>query len=227
MRQLAENLWIKSYPLSVLGTNHGRIVTLLRLRSGRLVVHSMAPFSPAQVNELRDLGQPGWLVEAMLLHDTYARKGRDAFPEVPFLAPPGFSEAVGFPTLSLLPAPDEWAGEIEVIELSGAPRLREHVFVHIPTRSLIVADLIFNFSPDEHGWERFFHRNIAGFKRYPGMSRIFRFCIKDRVAFQASISKIMSADFDRIIVGHGNVIERDGKPLLKQALTDAGIGYRL
>ena len=98
----------------------------------------------------------------MLLHDTYAREGRDAFPEVPFLAPRGFSERVGFPTLSLLPAPAEWAGEIEVIELAGAPRLKEHVFMHIPTRTLIVADLVFNFPPDEQGWERFFHRYIAG-----------------------------------------------------------------
>ncbi|HEY5769982.1 MAG TPA: hypothetical protein VIS71_09060 [Terrimicrobium sp.] len=223
MRQLADNLWIKSYPLPVLGTNHGRTVTLLRLRSGRLVVHSMAPFSSAEVDEVRGLGQPGWLVEAMLLHDTYARHGRDAFPEVPFLAPPGFGEAVRFPTFSLLPAPGEWAGEIEVIELAGAPRLKEYAFVHVPTRSLIVADLIFNFSPHERGWERFFHRYIAGFKRYPGMSRIFRFFIKDRAAFRASIGKIMAADFDRIIVGHGNVIEKDGKRLLRQALADAAM----
>jgi hypothetical protein len=223
MRQLADNLWIKSYPLKVLGTDHGRTVTLLRLRSGKVVVHSMAPFSSADVTEIRTLGDIGWLAEAMLLHDTYAREGRAAFPDGPFLAPPGFGEIVGFPTQPLLPAPAEWHGDIEVIEVAGIPKLKEHAFLHLPTRTLIVADLIFSFRADESGWNRVFHRYIAGFKRYPGMSRIFRFCIQDRAAFRASIDRIMAADFDRIIVGHGEVIEQDGKALLARALADAGL----
>jgi hypothetical protein len=74
-------------------------------------------------------------------------------------------------------------GENEVIALHGAPRLKEHAIVHKPSRTLIVAHLVFNFRADERGWNRFFHRDIAGFKRYLGMSRIFRLCISDRSAF--------------------------------------------
>jgi hypothetical protein len=222
MRKLAENLWTKAYPLSVLGTKHGRTVTVIRLASGKVILHSMAPFSAVDVEEIRSIGQPAWLVEAMLLHDTYAQKGRETFPDVPFLGPPGFSEVVGFPIQPLLPAPEEWSGEIDVIEIKGAPRLKEHVLVHRPSRTLIVADLIFNFSPQEGGWDRFFHRYIARFKRYPGMSRIFRLCISDKPAFQDSLSQLMALDFDRIIVGHGNVIQSEGKVLLRSGLRDAG-----
>ena len=224
LRPLAENLWIKSYPLSVLGTQHGRNVTLIRLASGKVVVHSMAPFTSADVAEMQSPGPTSWLLEAMLLHDTYARAGRDAFPNVPFLAPPGFTEVVEFPTTSLLPAPGEWQGEIEVFAVAGAPILNEHLCLHVPTRTLIVADLVFNFAPDERGWDRFFHRHVVGFKRYPGMSRVFRLLIKDRAAFRASMRRVMAADFDRIVVGHGEVIERDGKALLTRALADAGLG---
>src|SRR4051812_8153 len=179
MQKLAENLWIKQYPLSVLGTDHGRTTTIIRLPSGKLILHSMAPFTLADVDEIRDLGAPGWLVEAMMLHDTYAGEGQETFPGVPFLAPQGFAEVVKFPTEPLLPVPAEWAGEVDVIELGGAPRLKEHVFIHRPSRTLIVADLVVNFREDEQGWNRLFHRYVAGFKRYPGMSRIFRACITD------------------------------------------------
>ena len=223
-RPLAENLWLASYPLSVLGTQHGRNVTLIRLASGKVVVHSMAPFTAEGVAEMQALGPVGWVMEAMLLHDTYAREGREAFPSVPFLGPPGFSEVVKFSTSPLLPVPPEWAGEIEVFAIGGAPKLQEHVCLHVPTRTLIVADLVFNFAPNERGWDRFFHRYLAGFKRYPGMSRIFRICISDHTAFRASLVPVMAADFDRIIVGHGSVIERDGKALLARALADAGVG---
>jgi hypothetical protein len=37
------------------------------------------------------------------------------------------------------------------------------------------------------------------------------------------MTAVLAADFDRIIVGHGRVIERDGKPLLRRALGDAGV----
>lgn len=218
MKALAENLWLLEYPLSVLGTRHGRNVTIIRLRDGRLIVHSMAPFPEADLARIRELGDPAWLLEAMLLHDTYAREGRDRFPNVPFLGPEGFGEVVGFPVGSLVPPPPEWDGEVEVIPIQGAPRLKEHAMIHRPSRTLIVADLVFNFDPDEQGWDRFFHRYIAGFRQYPGTSRIFRWCVSDHQAFRESMEEILSKDFDRIVVGHGRVIESGGKEKLARAL---------
>lgn len=218
MLQLAENLWTLSFPLQVLGTQHGRTVTVIRLSSGKLVVHSMAPFLPGHLAQIRECGEPGWLVEAMLLHDTYAAEGPQSFPGLPFLGPPGFSEIVKFPVADLLPTPPEWGDELEVIALEGIPRLKEHLFFHRPSRTLIVADLIFNFDPAERGWDRWFHRHLAGFRRYPGMSRIFRWCIADREALRASLERVYAWDFDRIIPGHGRVIESGGKAALRQAL---------
>ena len=109
MKQLAENLWVKHYPLALLGTDLGRTLTIIRMSSGRLVLHSMAPFSPTDLAEIRALGEPSWLVEAMLLHDTYARQGRDTFPGIPFLAPDGFNKVISFATQPLLPTPADWS----------------------------------------------------------------------------------------------------------------------
>ena len=224
LHRVADNLWTQQYPLSVLGAHHGRTLTLIRLDSGRTILHSMGPFTNSDIAAIRSVGPPSWLVEAMLLHDTYAWNGREAFPGLPFLAPPGFAKITGFPTVPLMEGARAWQGEVEVIPIEGMPRLREHVLVHVPSRTLIVADLIFNFRPDERGWTRFFHRHIAGFKRYPALSRPFRLCIHDREAFHASIARVMEEDFDRIIVGHGEIIPRDGKQLLQRALADAGLG---
>lgn len=222
MLEIAPNLWVIRHPLSVLGTNHGRTTTVMRLTSGKLVVHSMAPFTPQDLAEIQAAGEPAWLVEAMLLHDTYAAKGKEHFPTLPFLGPPGFSEVVKFPVLPLLPPPGEWTGEIEVLRVQGAPKLEEHAFLQIATRTLIVADLVFNFSEEETGWDRFFHRHVAGLKRYPGMSRIFKWCVSDREAFRQSIGEILELDFDRIIPGHGEIIETGGKEELRRAMKDAG-----
>jgi hypothetical protein len=130
---------------------------------------------------------------------------------------------VNFATQPLLPAPAQWSGELEVFPVAGVPRLKEHLFLHVPSRTLIVADLLFNFAPEEKGWDYFFHRYIVGIKRYPGISRIFRLCIRDRSAFRTSMTALLTADFDRIIVGHGRVVDRDGKALLRRALEGAGL----
>ncbi len=223
MKQLDENIWIECYPLSVLGAACGRNVTVVRLQSGLLVVHSMAPFSAWDVAQIRAIGEPGWLMEATMFHDTYAKQGRVAFPGIPFLGPGGFQRLVDFSAQLLLPAPPEWRGELEVFPVGGLPRPREHVCLHVPSRTLIVADLLFNFPPGENGWDRFFRRYLAGLKRYPAMSRIFRFCIRNRNAFRVSMATICALDFDRIVVGHGSAIERNGKELLTRALDDAGL----
>lgn len=223
MKQVDGNIWIKGYPLSIFGTRHGRNVTVIRLNDGRLIIHSMAPFPAADIQGIHAIGEPAWLLESMLLHDTYAREGREIFPDIPFLGPPGFGSVVKFPVEPLYPAPEDWAGEIETLPIRGAPKLEEIAVLHVPSRTLILADLIFNFPTEERGWDRFFHRHIAGFKRYPGMSRIFKMFVTDKVAFRESIDTIAAKDFDRVIVGHGNIIETDGKELLLRGLRDAGL----
>jgi hypothetical protein len=218
MKKLADNLWVLPYPLRLLGANFGRMVTIVRLGSGKLVIHSSGPFTPADVAGIFRLGQPSWLLEAMLQHDTFAQQGRRAFPKIPFLAPEGFSEVVGFPTQPLVPAPAEWRDELKVLPIEGNPSMQEHAVLHIPSRTLIVADLLFNFGPEISAWTRFLVILGVGFQHHPGMSRRFRMAIKDQVAFQRSVKTLMTWEFDRIIVGHGEILETDGKRLLTEAV---------
>lgn len=46
--------------------------------------------------------------------------------------------------------------------------------------------------------------------------------VKDRAAFESSLGTILGWDFDRVIVGHGDVIESGGKAKLRAALEAAG-----
>ena len=110
------------------------------LRDGRLVIHSTAPFQPEDVSAIGRFGQPGWLVEATLMHDTFARAGREAFPKLPYLAPAGFAQATGLTTRPLLPPPDEWKNEIDLLEIEGLRWPNEHVFFHRASRTAIVGD---------------------------------------------------------------------------------------
>jgi hypothetical protein len=224
-QNVADNLWVLRFPLSLLGTHMGRTVTVLRLNSGHLVIHSTAPFEMADVTAINALGQPAWLIEATLFHDSFATAGRAAFPDLPFLVPEGFRPFVGGTgSASLHPAflhtpPSEWRGELEVLELHGMPKVREHVFFHRSTRTLIVADLVFNFGTHATAWTRWFFRWAGGIREFPGVSRLFHSSIHDRAAFARSIRLMMEWDFDRLIVGHGEIIESGARAKLAAALS--------
>jgi hypothetical protein len=222
MRKLAENLWTLSYSLRFFGGEFGRKVTIVRLRSGKLVIHSTGPFTPEDVATVLRLGEPGWLLEAMFQHDTFSLQGHQAFPKIPFLGPDGFGNVVGFPTQALIPAPEEWADELKVLRIEGSPSMQEHVVLHTPSRTLIVADLLFNFGPHTSAWTRFLVLVGVGLKHHPGMSRRFRLAITDKTAFQQSVETLSKWDFNRIIVGHGEIIETDGKRLLIEAVQGDG-----
>lgn len=218
MEKLTEQIRVMHYPLTLGGTQIGRRVTLIRLTSGELVVHSTAPFSKEDVAAISNFGSPSALVDATFFHDTFARQGKESFHDVPYFKPSGFEVATGVTALSLSEPPKSWRGELEVLPLEGIPKVREHVFFHPASRTLIVADLVFNLGPTANWWTRFFFKNIPGIPHPPGVSRIFRTFIRDRAAFGRSVRTMMKLDFDRVIVGHGDIIERDGKAKMATAL---------
>lgn len=222
MTNLTDNLWLLRYPLKLLGADLHRNVTVMRLGSGGLVIHSTGPFELEDVAHINSLGRPGWMLDTMLRHDTFAKRGKEAFPDAVYLAPEGFSKNAGVPTGPLLPAPPEWGNEIEIKRVEGVPGMDEHAVFHRQSRTLIVADLLFNFGPDAPVWTRFLMLAAVGRKHDPGMARSVRMTVKDDAALRRSLAEIGTWDFDRIIVGHGDVVETDGKRQYTEALRAAG-----
>jgi hypothetical protein len=197
MKKPAENIWVLPYSLRLFGADLRPTVTVIRLRSGELIIHSTGPFTQGDVAGIMRLGKPGWLLDVKLQHDTFTKQGHEAFPNIPFLAPDGFSELVGFSTEPLIPAPAAWG-------------------------DLIAADLLFNFGPDTSAWTRFLALCAVGSRHHPGMSRPFRMAVKDKAAFQRSVKALTRWNFDRIIVGHGEIIATGAKRELAGALDEAG-----
>lgn len=212
------------FPLKTLGADLRRNVTIIRLASGKLVVHSTAPFDSEDVRAIRELGEPAWLIDTLLRHDTFAKQGREAFPEIPYLAPLGFTAESGVQTRPILPAPEEWTGELDVLELRGIPKLEEHVVLHKASKTLIVADLLVNFGPNEGLWSEIL-LNVATVHgdHDPGVTHVFKKGVVDAELFKDSIKELLSWDFDRIIVGHGEIIPTGGREKLHVALCGADL----
>ena len=222
MINLADHVWLFPYELKVLGVDIRRNVTIFRLLSGKLVIHSTAPFTDGDVARVRELGEASWLVEGMLDHDTFSELGRQAFPEIPFLAPAGFGRRVNFQVGSLDAPPSEWLPELEVIRIDGAPSMAESVFFHHPSGTLVVCDLLFHFPDPPSWWAKFLLGVGLGFDPTPGFSKRLKFSIKDKEAFGASLERVMDLAIQRIVPGHGMVLEDHAKQRAKKKFASEG-----
>ena len=223
-KPVAENLWTLQYPLSMMGAPIGRTVTIIRLGGGKLVIHSTAPFAAEDVAAIKELGEPGWLLDVTNIHDTFAKEAVAAFPGIPYLAPEGFSEAAKVPTQPLSAPPAEWGDELEALELAGkAEMAREYVVFHRPSRTLIVADLAFHVTEDASVGLRLYASVVlkGGHSHDTAMPAPQKWATRDKEAFERSLEQMMAWDFERVITGHGDVPETD-RAALVEALRIAG-----
>ena len=96
-------------------------------------------------------------------------------------------------------------------------RLNEVVLFHRPSRTLVVTDLCFNVHRSASSTARLFFRANGMWQRF-GPSRLIRLLApSDRVAMRSSIECILQWDFDRILPGHGDVVEHGGPAALRAA----------
>ena len=94
--------------------------------------------------------------------------------------------------------------------------VREVVFCHQESRTLILADLVQSADPGSPPLTRLVKRLMGTYER-PGLPLPFRLGFRDKAAARASVERILSWDFDRILLCHGPIVESGGKALFREA----------
>ena len=203
---------------------HGGLVripvrmTVIRLTNGELVLHSPIPVPPELGAELEALGPVGFLVVPWA-HGRFAAEAKERFPKAQLLAapsPPGRRSSLEYAGSLADEPPGAWRDRVTTRLLKGF-RLNEVVLLHQPSRTLVIPDLCFNIQRSSSGLARAFFR-ANGMWQHFGPSRLIRrLAVSNRVEFQASLEEILGWDFERILPGHGDVMERGGPDALRAA----------
>ncbi|MBX3735646.1 MAG: hypothetical protein KF715_03065 [Candidatus Didemnitutus sp.] len=213
----ADLLWTDYSPLKLAGLPVGRRACVARNAAGRLVVFSPLRGSPRNIAALRELGDVAAFVVPSRFHDLFFPDYFEAFPSARFLGNRGvITEHPNWPLHEIAADTPELAGFGSLL-LAGMPKMDEQIFLHRASRTLIVADALFNVPPPAGLLARLVGSlaDIGG--GVPRQSRFGRINVKDRAAFTAALREIATWDFDRIVPGHGEVVERDGARVWREA----------
>jgi hypothetical protein len=188
-------------------------MTVIRLSDGGLVLHSPVRLDDEIRQELDRLGPVTALVAPNRVHHLFLGDYVRAFPRGRLYGAPGLAEKrkeLKFDAILDDSSPSEWAGQIEQHLFRGAPYISEVVFFHRPTRTLMVTDLVFNIKAEKTAGARFFCWVTGAAGRF-GPHRLIRLMIRDKVQAAKSVETIMRWNFDRVIMTHGDVLERGGR----------------
>lgn len=213
----------------------------MRLRNGSLAVFSPVALTDDVKAKLASLGNNVKYITALdIEHHMFLGPWHSAFPNAQVLGPEGLpekrskqnNENVPFAHVFRASAPKglasvdpDFDAEFDW-EFVSAHSNKEVVFVHKPTRTLIEADLLFNYPATEQFSKTGISATSGALTRTfgaltnvegNGQKRMawYGFSAADRVGYAKSMARIDEWDFQRIVPCHGDVIEGRGKEVFR------------
>jgi hypothetical protein len=215
-------LWLREYPVRLGGARFNARMTVIKLGSGELLVHSPCAFDESLTAEVAALGRVAAIIAPGNFHWLNVRSCQRAFPDALTYVCPGVDKrarGLAFDFVLGDEAPPLWAAEMSQLVLQGTRLMREVAFLHRGSRTLILVDLVENFTPLTPGTNLFLRilfRAIGMWNR-PSPAPEYRVAWGDKVRVRASMERIVAWDFERVILSHGDNVTRDGRQVVAQA----------
>ncbi|EGM68695.1 DUF4336 domain-containing protein [Shewanella sp. HN-41] len=223
MKQLAENLWIfdgEAVPFFTLP--YTTRMTVIRLNNGALWVHSPIKLTPELQALVEALGEVRYLIAPNHLHHLFLQDWQQTYPQAQSF---GTSEVqtkrpdLHFDGLFTAEFQAMWATDIDQLLFTGSHFMQECVFFHKASGTLIVTDLIENFSPDAfNALQRFLARGagiLAPNGKMPLDWRLSFMFAKQQA--RTHLVKMLAWEPQRIVMAHGLIVEQDAKAFLQRS----------
>ena len=201
-------------------------MTVMRLSNGDLFLHSPIKFDEALASELQQMGTIRHLVSPNQFHYAHIGEWSKAFPDaIPWASPRVRQRArarhidIAFARDLDSSPPEEWQQDIDQTLFPGG-YFKEFIFFHKQSKTLVVADTIFNIELDKmpEPWRT--ATRLSGMY-YPRGKLFFGMRLplfmQPRKA-KAAIAKIHSWRPERIVLSHGRCFESRGEEVITRIL---------
>jgi hypothetical protein len=217
---IADDLWSVTQHISVHGLPVRTRMTVVRLPDGALWLHSPIAPAPALRAALDALGTVRWIVAPNRMHHLFAGAWQAHYPQAELWGAPGLAaKRPDLPQLRSLnqALPAAWRSVLAMQFFAGIPILHECVWLHLPSASLIVTDLLQYYPQDLSLSARLFN-SLNGTRSRLAMPRALRFAIRDRAAASASAARMVAWPVQRLVLAHDAVLSEQAGEQLQQAL---------
>lgn len=219
LKQLDDGIWVHDgETINFVSFPYEIRMTIVRLSDGTIWLHSPVQFTEERKAMVEALGPVKWIVTPNLFHNLFLNEWRAAFPDAKLLLPPQMAERRKHvkPDGILDGTPHEaWAKDIDQVLFTESFFMKEVVFFHRSSGSVILGDLIENHRPTIFGG---IHHFIAKANAMYGKTPInYRWTFLKRDQARECFVKMMGWEPKRVIMMHGEIEEKDPIGFLQQA----------
>lgn len=221
-----DSIWIKEYPVRYAGTGFNSRMTVVRLSSGDLLIHSPCEIDDTTQHAIENLGHVKFIVAPGYYHYLHIASAQTAFPDAETFICPGIERKKPFIHFDWLlgDRPDDrWKDDFAQVLVRGNNLIWEVAFFHIPTRTLLLVDLIENFTDQTRGVSlilKLWWKLVFRMWNKPKPAPEYQLGWRDKQAASQSLQQILNWDFERIILAHGDLIETNAKQVAHDAWQD-------
>lgn len=228
LKPVAEGVWIvDSGPIRATGLSLPVRMTIIRLASGALLLHSPTRFDFELRKELERCGRIEHLIAPNSAHWTFVKEWQNHLPGVVTWAAPGLRERAQVRRSGVRldhdlreAAPDAWSGEIDQVLVPGLGGFAEIALFHRMSRTLVLTDLVQNFEAEKLPPLMRPLARLAGVTAPDGKAPVYLRAIvrlKGREAKEAAHRLVAFAP-ERVVFAHGSWFEENGTARLRKSL---------
>ena len=218
------NLWIVDGPdVRDMFLTFTTRMMIVKLFDGSLWINSPVPVSYDMLNKITALGPVKYLVAATPRHVWRLDEWHTLFPEAQLWAPKDSPFTLQKGHLSFTGILGEepfegWANDLDQLVFKGNPLISEVFFYHKASKTVIMDDLI-QIHPIIKG--KPFTNALIKLEGViapdGGVGLDLRLTFTHRNEARQSLKKLLSWDFDKLIIAHGVCIEKDAKSFVEKA----------
>ena len=224
LHEFTKNIWLADGPIvRDTGAYFTTRMTIVKLSNGAIWISSPVPVSFATLKAISELGDVRYLIAATPRHIWRLDSWHTLFPKAELWAsrPTLFTLRKGDLPISgyLTDTPaDAWSDDFEQLEFKGNPLLSEVLFFHPSTHTVLLDDIIMR-NPVMEGKPVTNLIFKLGGVQYPdgGVTMDMKMTFINRSLARQSLARLLSWDFDKLIIAHGPCIESDAKQYIKRA----------
>jgi hypothetical protein len=216
------DIWTVDGPLvRDIGLTFTTRMTIARLADGSIWVESPVRVSSETLNEVRALGEVRYLVSGTQKHTWRLAAWHPHFPHAELWAPGRTSLTLDEGRVAvndvLMDAPYHgWAADFEQLVFRGSRFLKEVFFFHRKSGTVILGDVVQANPPLEGKSLRNFAFRVLGAESPDGgVPRDIKLGLFRRSHARESLRRLLSWDFDKLIIAHGDCVSRDAKAYVK------------
>ncbi|MEA5513867.1 DUF4336 domain-containing protein [Nodularia sp. UHCC 0506] len=225
LRKIDTNLWVAEQPLKYFGLEVGTRMTVIRLINSKLMVISPISMDDAIIHQLNQLGEVAYIIVLNLYHHLFVADFKLCYPHAELWTVSGMERKRADLQIDqiITEGRNFLIDEVEYVlvqgfntlDIKGYSPLNECVFFHPKSRTLIVTDIVFHINNQFASPSIKLLARLLGAYNQLRPTLLEKFATQDQAKVKFSIQQILKWDFERVIMAHGSIIEKNGKSQFK------------